>query len=46
MTIDPTQQVDVFTRANTTLAATCPPAPATAARARGSAGERNKARYT
>jgi hypothetical protein len=28
MTIDPTQQVDVFTRANTTLAATCPPAPA------------------
>jgi hypothetical protein len=32
MTIDPTQQVDVFTRANTTLAATCPTAPATAAR--------------
>jgi hypothetical protein len=31
MTIDPTQQVDVYTRANTTLAATCPPAPATPA---------------
>jgi hypothetical protein len=31
MTIDPTQQVDVFTRANTTLAATCPPTAATPA---------------
>ncbi len=31
MTIDPTQQVDVFTRANTTLTATCPSAPTTSA---------------
>ena len=28
MTIDPTQQVDVYRRANTTLTATCPPVPA------------------
>jgi hypothetical protein len=28
MTIDPTQQVNMYTRVNTTLAATCPPVPA------------------
>ncbi len=31
MTIDPTQQVDVYTRADTTLAATCPSQPVTPA---------------